>query len=480
MRGRLLIGLLALAATAAVAETGANDDAASGRRIFRRGGAADEVIARFSGTNAVLPPRVRRCAACHGPDGRGAREGGREIPPVSWAALAAPRAASPGQAARPGYDEASLTRALADGVDPAGLPLAFGMPRFQLTAIQAAALIDYLKIVGTERDLDPGIAANEIRVGAVLPLSGTRAAWGRAMRSGLQTALTAAGPIYGRQVRLIAADAGDDVAAAWRGLAASGQVFALVATLLPAGVEPDEEMQDMPVIGPLAPTPMLPAANHFYLLAPVEDQMRVLVDELAGETPHSLRFVVIGRDGSAADAVADQATRDGVTMVRRANTEDLDAVLPPADQTSPDAVLALPGVDLGRLVAQLAGRRGDWLLAGPAQAIALDEATDRRLRLVLPVLPSDPKSRDPSATAASPPLAIAAAAVFVEGLKRMGASASRAGLIAALETLRDFPTDVLPPLNFGRGQHRGSPASVVIRPDPTHGIIALGGWRTPH
>jgi mono/diheme cytochrome c family protein len=480
MRRALAIALLALAATAAVAESGANDPASSGRRIFRRGGATNEVIARFAGTNAALPPRVRRCAGCHGPDGRGAREGGTEIPPVNWAALAAPRGVWPGRAARPGYDEATLTRALADGVDPAGRSLALGMPRFQLTATQVSALIDYLRILGTERDLDPGISANEIRVGAVLPLSGPRAAWGRAMRIGLENALTAAGPIYGRRLRLITADAGDDVAAALHGLAAGGEVFALVATMLPTGVGQDEDAQDMPMIGPLAPTPAQAAVNHFYLLAPIEDQMRVLVDELAGETPHSLRLAVIGPDGSAADAVADQATRNGVMVVRRINTEDMDTVLPPAVQTPPDAVLALPGVDLGRLLARLADRPGDWLLAGPAEAIPLDEATDGRLRLVLPVLSSDPRSRDPSATAATPPLAIAAAAVFVEGLKRMGVPASRARLITAIETLRDFSTDVLPPLSFAPGQHGGNHASVVIRPDHSHGIMALGGWRTPH
>ncbi|HXN88623.1 MAG TPA: hypothetical protein VN890_04630, partial [Methylocella sp.] len=69
--------------------------------------------------------------------------------------------------------------------------------------------------------------------------------------------------------------------------------------------------------------------------------------------------------------------------------------------------------------------------------------------------------------------------VFVEGLKRMGGRASRAGLIAAIETLRDFPTGVLPPVNFGRGQHRGNHASVVIRPDRSYGIIVLEGWRAP-
>jgi hypothetical protein len=75
------------------------------------------------------------------------------------------------------------------------------------------------------------------------------------MRTGLEIALATAGPIYGRRLRLITADAGDDVAAALRHLAASDQVFALVATMLPVSVETAEDTEDVPVIGPLAPTP---------------------------------------------------------------------------------------------------------------------------------------------------------------------------------------------------------------------------------
>jgi hypothetical protein len=69
--------------------------------------------------------------------------------------------------------------------------------------------------------------------------------------------------------------------------------------------------------------------------------------------------------------------------------------------------------------------------------------------------------------------------VLIEGIKRMGARASRAGLIAAIETLRGFPTGVLPPLSFGRGQHAGNHASVVVRPDKARGLIVLGDWRVP-
>ncbi|MHC2282139.1 hypothetical protein ACVME8_008782 [Bradyrhizobium diazoefficiens] len=35
------------------------------------------------------------------------------------------------------------------------------------------------------------------------------------------------------------------------------------------------------------------------------------------------------------------------------------------------------------------------------------------------------------------------------------------------------------PLNFDWGQHVGSHASIVVRPDRSRGMMTLGGWRTP-
>ncbi len=479
MRRTVLIGFSALAATAALAASAAELSATSGRGIFRFGGEASDVIATFAGSSALLRPGVRRCAACHGADGAGVREGGVTIPPITWRVLTAPREASAGRAGRPGYDETTLRRALADGIDSAGVPLAAGMPRFQLTPAQATALFDHLRIVGSERDLDPGVADDEIRVGTVLPLSGTHAAWGQAMRAGIEAALESAGAIYGRRLRLVAVDAGDNAAAALARLAASDQVFALVASVLAGEADTIAMTDDLPIIGPVAPTPARPAVTQFYLLAPLEDQMRVLVDELASETPHGLRLAVIGPDGSVADAVADQATRNGAIIVRRVLADDGAAALAQAIEPAPDAVLALPGVDLRRLVAELDSRPGDWLLAGPAEALAPGAASNERLRLVLPLLPGDPHSRDASTTPTMPPAAVAATAVLVEGLKRMGARATRAGLVAAIETVRDFPTGVLPPVSFARGQHGCNRASVVIRPDRSRGIVVLGDWRAP-
>src|SRR6185437_6804867 len=146
--------------------------------------------------------------------------------------------------------------------------------------------------------------------------------------------------------------------------------------------------------------------------------------------------------GTAADAAIDQARRRGATVLRRAHADNLAALLPPASAASPDAIVVLPDVDFGRLAAGLADQEGSFLLAGAAEAVAPEIATDERLRLVLPIGPGG---------TATPTLASAAVAVLVEGLKRMGARASRAGLMTAIESLRDVQTGVLPPLNFDRG-----------------------------
>ena len=245
MRRALLLAGCALAI--AMAARAAGEDAASGRRIFVHGGERGEIAASFAGSNTQLTPHLRRCAGCHAADGHGGREGAAAIPPITWRVLTAPRDASSARPGRPAYDDAALTRALGEGIDPTGRTLQ-GMPRYRLTPAQVVALIDYLRIVGTEADLDPGVATDEIRIGAVLPLSGPAAARGQAMRAGLESALAAAGPIYGRRLRLVAADAGNDAASALRSLLASDQVFALVGTLWPDDI--GEIEADLPVIGP--------------------------------------------------------------------------------------------------------------------------------------------------------------------------------------------------------------------------------------
>jgi len=105
------------------------------------------------------------------------------------------------------------------------------------------------------------------------------------------------------------------------------------------------------------------------------------------------------------------------------------------------------------------------LIAGRAADQASGSGDAGRLRLVSPVASDDPTA-----------LAAGAAAVLIEGLKRMGARPTRARLIAALETLQAFPIAGLPPQSFGRGRHVGTRASLVQNLDVGQQVA---GWRVP-
>lgn len=99
------------------------------------------------------------CADCHGPNGRGGRAQMMmttfTAPDIRWETLTA---ADHGHAEReddhgeeaeemahPPYSEETLKRAITQGVDPADGPLAWPMPRWQMSDQDLEDLIDYLK-----------------------------------------------------------------------------------------------------------------------------------------------------------------------------------------------------------------------------------------------------------------------------------------------------------------------------------------------
>lgn len=78
------------------------------------------------------------CAVCHGDRGQGLTVQASGVtgvaPAVTWAALAAR-----------GYDEASLRKALTEGVDPHGREFHYYMPRWAMSDAELDALVAYLR-----------------------------------------------------------------------------------------------------------------------------------------------------------------------------------------------------------------------------------------------------------------------------------------------------------------------------------------------
>jgi hypothetical protein len=134
-----------------------------GEGIYRRGQfASGEPLRGERQPGLYVEGATAACVNCHRRSGLGMKEGHLTIPPVAGNYLFHPRAGSiddldlmfvPGMHAdRDPYTEASLARAIRDGIGADGKPLDVLMPRFRLDDRQMAALIGYLK------DLSPGPA----------------------------------------------------------------------------------------------------------------------------------------------------------------------------------------------------------------------------------------------------------------------------------------------------------------------------------
>lgn len=148
---------------------------AAGRRLYREGvlpsgKALDALVSgdvRLSGAQAA-------CVSCHRRSGMGSSEGASEVPPVTGPLLFQPRNSqaveltylSPRTARRPAYTDGTLARAISHGVDSAGVALAGPMPRYQLEPADMAALVAYLKTLGSGQT--EGVTDAELHLATVV------------------------------------------------------------------------------------------------------------------------------------------------------------------------------------------------------------------------------------------------------------------------------------------------------------------------
>jgi len=471
--------IAALTGTAAIgAETGAS--------IYRDGkGDGPAIQVRLGDGTLRFPATSFRCASCHGLDGAGRREGGNLVPPVTGAALAVPRPNSSERPSRPAYDDTLLARAVIDGVDAAGRPLSAAMPRFALSAPQTAALIGYLKGLGRDDAQVPGVSATVIRVGTALPLSGPRAATGQAVRQLLAAVFARedATGIYGRRLELVVADsAAGGAGAALARLVAEEQVFALVATELPA--DPAVLDQEIPVIGDLDGAGRPLSRSVFRLAVPIADRVAALLRQAERCDGPNLPVAVIGSADAAGRGALAEPMRAAIRVVLDwhdlarpaaavaaavAAGSRVILVLAPRDALAAlRAAMLADGVTLPLLVP---GQPDDDALAGAAVALAPSVREPVRLAFagLAPEQIDDAEFRAAAASLAGGPLrslllyeAYASAVVLLEAVKAAGRRIDRAALLAALAALRDVRTGVLPPIGFGPDRRQGLGGAAVV------------------
>lgn len=194
------------------------DPFAIGRRIYREGIlASGQPLQGLAAAKVTLAGANAACATCHRRSGYGSSEGPIEVrsitgpslfgtplaPPAPVSATARP-ALSPSEAARtnasalraartaafagtrprPVYDEASLARAIREGIDVTGRTMNASMPRYALEPAAIESLTAYLKTLSVQAS--PGVTGDTIHFATVIQ-PGTDPAQRRALLEVLNT-----------------------------------------------------------------------------------------------------------------------------------------------------------------------------------------------------------------------------------------------------------------------------------------------------
>lgn len=492
-RSLLLVGLLL--GSGPLLALPLDDDEAAGRRLYQEGlsSSGAEVLARVGAAGAVLPAASLPCVSCHGRDGRGRPEGGIRPPDITWRRLSTPYGQAVNGRQYPAYDEAALARAVEEGVDPAGNRLDPAMPRFVLSAGDMARLTAYLRRL--EDDHDPGLSAEGLRVGTLLPTDGLLAEHSRtvaALLQGMVAAVNQSGGIHGRQLELAVRDPGRERASAERALRQlldDDQVFALLAPLAPQlEGRLDALAAGVPVIGPLAQFADGDRGRAIFAPLPgLHDQMLALsgfAAELLPAKPRRglLAYQADARLGPLAEQLAAELRRQGWSEASALEATDETLSL---RAEAVEAVFYLGAQD-GFVALSKRLSASDvsppYLFAVATQvaggALAVPPGYAERLFLAYPFLLDDWTADGAEALArlrqqaglsgrygALQVNAYCAALLLFEGLRRSGRDTSRQGLVSALEGLHGFQTGLTPALGFGPGRRVGASGAHIVAVD---------------
>jgi len=345
-----------------------------GRAIYEKGG---DVSAVMGDGVAPVPASLMPCASCHGADGRGRAEGGVVPPDIRHAALTRPYEVTASSGRRHGpYDDRSLLRAIAMGVDPAGNPLNNVMPRYQLSRGDAASLLAYLAVLGDGGE--PGVTADEVTIAALVPDDA------REPLRNWAAVLNASGGVFGRRIALRFDGSLDHFL---------DGALAAIADRVDEPLAAQADRDSIPLLATLTPHPV--GATHrmvFDLFPGIDDQARALIRD-AAKSP----LLIVGGDA----AIADEAKQRGIAITSNEAEAESILVLMPSAVPRTHARLLVPA------------------------ALTTAATFDADTFVAFPLLPS---SRSPHADAA-----VAAATLLADALRHAGRDVSRATLAAALD-----------------------------------------------
>jgi len=493
-----------------------------GRQIYLQGTSQSgkPILAYLGDGSLEVPASTLPCASCHGATGQGKPEGGVSPSNITWETLTKPYGQTHASGRKhPVYTNRGIELAITRGLDPGGNKLLPVMPRYSMSREDMADLILYLGRLG--KDNDPGLHEAEIVIGTLVPARGNLAEMGKVIRmvtAGVFADINAAGGIYNRRLELSVAETGDTPAATRANLESSLKaepVFAMVSNFI-AGSEKEtlafSNQKEIPLVGPFtlyASGEPTAGSRVFYLLSGISEQARALV-EFAIKTPEM-------KDGGVAivhsqnelntavvEAIQQQSKvarwSGGESFVYAAGSFDAAAMVRQVRQAKRNGVF-LMGNSADAVSFMQEADKAAWhpyiFISGPqvtAEIFKLPAGFDRRVFISFPTAPADQSAEGlrefrafsvkhglPNTNLASQILAYSAARIVVESLKRAGRDLTREGFLAALESLYEHQTGLIPPISFGPNRRTGSLGAYIVtinlkekKFEPASGFIDLG------
>jgi ABC-type branched-subunit amino acid transport system substrate-binding protein len=515
LRGLLAFAALTLLASSpGAAELGEAE--VRGKQIYFEGTSpgGGEINAIVGDEAALLPASAMPCSSCHGSDGLGRPEGGVIPLDIRWSELVKTYGHVHHDGRRhPAFDDDGVARSIIAGVDQANNTLDRSMPIYQMSEQDIDDLVAYMKVL--EFDLDPGLTDDDIRVATLLPLSGGAGAVGEAMRQvmeGYFAEVNQAAGIFGRRIELLAIPMGETPEASMDTLREAFDTESIFALVGAYSVGYDEELlgylrsDNVPLIGAftLDPGDAFLDAAAFYLFAGFDDQVRVLADRALADGARGRDIVIAGPAGTRAepllrvaqDRIREQDEEGEATLAiwSAGNFDAAEFAGKLADNASQALIFTGDQSELDALLVELANRDHAprvYLLSSFVGRPLLDvpAAFHQRIFIAYPTTSQDitPRGREDYARIAerqSLPnehiqaqlAALAAAKLFVEGLRRAGRDLSRTRLVEGIEQLYNFDTGVTPPLTFGPNRRIGALGAHIVTVDLENRRYVPVGW----
>jgi ABC-type branched-subunit amino acid transport system substrate-binding protein len=502
----LLLALASFPATASSAEKPIS--------VFERGkyvyftGTSPEgkpIVAYFGVDGLEVGGELATCSSCHGYDGLGRPESGVLPTNITWEYMTK----SYGHKHRDGLDhppftEESLKTYMRDGIYPGGKRGDPSMPYYFIGDEDLDALIVYMKGLGTY--LDPGVTAEAVRIGMVIPSEGALGEIGSVMERTVRAFfndINAKGGIYGRKIEVVVGKTSGKRPLTKEFLDTfldQNQLFALVSAFTP-GAEKDlpslVEIEKLPLIGPFT---LFPAEDislnryTFYIFSGVREQARALAMfahlQVKRPAPRTvILYPLRGDMKEVAEAAANQFNADGwdnvVQMDYPPNNFDAVETLGKLKKDKAEVVLFL---DKESEVAAFLkeAKKINWspylFLSGVLAGKSVFDVPARfkdRVFLAYPSVPGDrteqgmtelaglEKEASVSASYLAARLsACASAKIFIEGIRRSGKDLSREKFISTLEEIHDFDTGLTPRISFNRNKRVGAMGSYIMTVDP--------------